>query len=101
MNIPGVWQTKRRPHMSKTTLKIACQRSYYRTLRQVTDMRNLREFLFRMLINPQAAQNTTKLSSFQNGESSIMKLKLAALAALILGRDGSNTCVFGCQRSRD
>ena len=48
-------------------------------------MRNLREFLFRMLINPQAAQNTTKLSSFQNGESSIMKLKLAALAALILG----------------
>jgi len=50
MNIRGVWQTERRPLMSKTILKIACQRSAYRTLRQFTDMRNLREFQSRMLI---------------------------------------------------
>ena len=36
--------------MSKTILKIACQRSAYRTLRQFTDMRNLREFQSRMLM---------------------------------------------------
>jgi len=36
--------------MSKTTFKTAFQRSDDRTLRQFTDMRNLREFQSRMLI---------------------------------------------------